>query len=90
MKSGEHLLHKADVVIIECSFFKFLIDGADITEVIIYMKNNGFVIYEMFDFHNRPFDNALAQADLIFVKENGLFRTSNNWATQEQRALVIN
>lgn len=89
LRSGEVLLQKADLVIMECSFFKFLLNSHDITEVIIYMKDQGFVIYEMFDFHNRPYDNALAQADIIFVKENGLFRKVNNWATAAQREAAI-
>ena len=90
LKSGEEVLSKADVVIIECSFFKFLKDAPEITDIIFYMKHKGFVLYEMFDFHNRPYDNALAQVDAIFVKENGLLRKSHNWATHLQREAANN
>lgn len=85
LKSGEDLLTKAAAVIIECSFFKFLKHSNDITDVIKYMQQHGFVMYDMFDFHNRPLDNALGQVDILFVKEGGMFRKSHNWATSEQR-----
>jgi hypothetical protein len=49
------------------------------------MKERGFVTYDLVEGHNRPLDNALAQKDVFFVKENGLFRESHNWATREQR-----
>lgn len=90
LKSGEEILDKAEVIIIECSFFKFLKNAPEITDIILYMKSKGFVIFEMFDFHNRPFDNALAQADVIFVKENGPLRKSHNWATPLQRVAENN
>jgi len=89
LRSGEDLLKKADIIIVECSFFRFQLNSSDVTDVIIYLKEKGFVMYEMFDFHNRPFDNALGQADILFVKEDGIFRKRHNWSTPEQRASII-
>ena len=69
----------------EVSFFRFHEHEPDVFEVISYMKERGFVIYDLFEGHNRPIDNALAQRDVLFVKENGRFRNTHHWATPEQR-----
>jgi len=47
--------------------------------------NYGFVAYDIFGFLYRPLDNALAQTDMIFVRENGPFRATHIFATPEQR-----
>ena len=51
-----------------------------------YMKKRGFVAYDVFGGHNRPLDRARAMVDIVFVKENGRFRTSCAWASPEQQA----
>jgi hypothetical protein len=59
--------------------------GADFEEVIEYMKSKGFVCYDILSFLYRPYDGALSQMDVVFVKENGIFRTFLGYATQTQR-----
>ena len=82
-------LPKCDVVILETSFFR-LHDGApEFYDILHYMKQRGYVAYDLFDGHNRPLDNALAQRDVLFVKEEGRFRTTHQWATPEQRARMF-
>lgn len=49
------------------------------------MKQHGFVAYDFCGFLYRPFDNALSQVDMVFVREQGLFRRSHVFATPEQR-----
>jgi hypothetical protein len=41
------------------------------------MKDRGFVAYDLFGAHTRPLDGALAQVDIVFVKERGRFRQSH-------------
>lgn len=76
---AKELLKQTDAVIVEVSLFKFYLGGPEIYDVISFMKNQGFVIYEIFAGQNRPFDQALAQVDLCFVKENGIFRQSHSY-----------
>ena len=47
----------------------------------VYM---GGVVYDIYGGHQRPLDGALAQVDLAFVREDGRFRTSHDYATPEQ------
>jgi len=76
--AGE-FLNRVDVIILEVSLFKFLKGIPEFYEVVDYMKKRGFVVYDIIEGINRPLDDALGQKDLVFVKENGLFRQSHNW-----------
>lgn len=88
LKGAKQLAQKCGVIVLEVSLFKFHVTGAEFNDVIIFMKNIGFVPYDIFGGHNRPLDFALAQKDILFVKEDGFFRKAHNWATEEQRRLL--
>jgi FkbM family methyltransferase len=90
LNGAKELLPRCEAVILEVSFFRFHSNEPDVFEVISYMKERGFVMYDLFEGHNRPIDNALAQRDILFVQENGRFRTTHNWATPEQRKRLAN
>ena len=53
-------------------------------EVINYMKNNGFVTYDILQGFYRPLDNALGQVDIVFVKDEGRFRKDHRYASKNQ------
>jgi hypothetical protein len=50
------------------------------------MKQYSFVVYEIFDARTRPLDGALAQVDILFVREDGPLRKQHKYATEEQRS----
>ena len=56
----------------------------DFYEVIKFMKDHGFVTYDILRGWYRPLDKALGQVDIIFVKENGMFRQDHRFATTNQ------
>ena len=78
-------LREAEAVVLEVSLFGFLIGGPQLYEIVQWMKQSGFVVYDIFGGHYRPLDRALAQVDMVFVREDGLFRRSHAFATPEQR-----
>ena len=43
------------------------------------MVENGFELYEIFGASYRPYDNALGQVDVAFVKANSVFREHKGW-----------
>ena len=90
LKSAGEFLHLFDVIILEVSFFNFQKSSPEFSDVISFMNLNDYVIYDMFDFNVRPLDNALAQVDILFVKRNGMFRRSHNYAYFETRAKMNN
>lgn len=59
-------------------------NGPELYDVLIYMKDRGFVVYDCFNSYYRPIDEALAAMDIAFVKESGQFRDRHSFATRKQ------
>jgi len=89
LDGAPRLLKQCEVVIMEVNFFNLQKGSPVLLDVLTYMKDRGFVAYDIFDGHNRPLDDALAQRDVLFVKENGRFRRSHQWAAKGQREQVL-
>ena len=73
-------LANAEVVVLEVSLFEFMKGAPQFYNVISYMKNHGFVAYDIIHGWNRPLDNALGQVDVVFVKEMGMFRQNHSYS----------
>ena len=84
LEGAQELLQGCEVVILEVSLFRYTKEHPDFYDVIDYMKKRKFVVYDILGGHNRPLDKALAQKDILFVKENGRFRQAHNWATNKE------
>ena len=78
-------LEDTEVIILEVQLFQFLVNGPQFYDIVNYMKDHGFVTYEIFGGYNRPIDNALASVEMVFVKEKAMFRKDCLFATREQR-----
>lgn len=78
-------LSDTEVIILEVSLFGLMIDGPQFYDVISQMKSYGFVVYDIYGFTYRPFDGALAQVDIVFVREQGFLRKSHVFSTPEKR-----
>lgn len=74
LNGAKETLKNSELIILEVSLFQFFVDGSELYDVVSYMKKNNFVVYDIFGGHIRPFDGALAQVDMAFVKEDGFFR----------------
>jgi FkbM family methyltransferase len=85
LEGAERTLSDCGLVVLEVSFFRFFEDGPECTEVLAYMKARGFVPYDIVGRQYRPLDGALSQADIAFVKDDGLFRRQHFYATAGQR-----
>lgn len=82
---AEGIVQGAEYILLEVSFFPFFTGGPLFHDVLSFMRSRGFVVYDIFDLQYRPLDNALSQADIVFVKEGGLLRRHHFYATREQR-----
>jgi len=85
LSGAQRTLLETEVVILEATLFATMIGGQQLYDLVAKMKEYGFVAYDIFGFLYRPLDNALAQTDMIFVRENGPFRATHIFATPEQR-----
>lgn len=82
---AQDTLASTELVVLEVLLFDFYGgQGAQLAEVVSYMHDQGFVIWDLFDPGYRPLDNALCQIDAVFVRDDSLLRISHLWATPEQ------
>jgi FkbM family methyltransferase len=78
-----------EVIVLEVSLFRFMKESPDFYDVIYYMKQIGYVTYDIIFGWNRPLDNALGQVDIMFVKEKGFLRRDHSFSSVEQLQLLI-
>ena len=79
LKGGDMLFGTTELFIVETSLFEFL-PGQPITrDVIGFMAGYGYEFYDVTNFMRRPYDGALGQLDIAFVKKDGRFRASKEW-----------
>ncbi len=84
LEGARETLAHTDLVLLEVSFFKLVPQGAELADVVAWMREAGFSAYDVYHGHLRPLDGALAQVDLAFVRDDGPFRADHRYATPEQ------
>jgi FkbM family methyltransferase len=80
VRGGIETLKKCELIILEVSLHKFW--GAhhpDPLDILNFMADHGFVLYDFLDGLFRPVDNALGQIDMVFVRRDGMFRKTSSW-----------
>jgi FkbM family methyltransferase len=78
------VLGETEVVLLEVRLFELVPGGAQLHDVIPYMKERGFVAYDLFGGALRLTDGALAVTNIAFVREDGPFRRDHSFGTPEQ------
>jgi len=74
LSGARNVLSMASVVIIECSLIQYN-DGAPLfIEVVSFMRDRGFVIYDLCGLVRSAEDGALFQLDVVFVREDSPLR----------------
>lgn len=85
LDGATEILPEIEIIIMEVSLFSFYKSTPQFAEIVARMLDLGYVVYDIFGGNNRLLDNALGQVDICFVKEDGFFRKTHHYATQEQR-----
>jgi FkbM family methyltransferase len=75
---GERI-HDIDALIVEVSTIATLADGPEAFDIIAFLKQRGFVMFDLLGTSRRPLDQTLAQLDILFVQEGSPFRTDRRW-----------
>lgn len=84
LKGTEGILDQVDVIICEVSFHQFRQGAAEVTDVVIRLKDYGYVMYEILEGHYRSIDNAMAQVDVVFIKSSSPLRSVKSFFSEEQ------
>jgi hypothetical protein len=80
LKGMTERIKDIDVFILETSIIATVQHGPEIHEVVRFMKERGFVIFDVAGMKRRPVDGVTAQLDLVFVGEGSFFRSDRRWA----------
>ncbi len=79
LEGAQQCLRDTDVVILETSLIGTLQDAPELSEVVRYMKDRGFVVFDIIGGEQRPLDRSLAQVDLVFVPQSHPLRADRRW-----------
>ncbi|MBD0328223.1 MAG: FkbM family methyltransferase [Pyrinomonadaceae bacterium] len=80
LNGAKQILKKTDFVLLEVSFFRFHSgEEPQFADVVRFMDERDFAVYDIVGGLNRPADDALAQVDVAFVKESGVFRQHHRY-----------
>ena len=88
LEGARQTLKGTGLAIIEVNFFEFYQNGPLAHQIVAFMANQGFAMYDVVDLRHRPLDHAVAQADLVFAPMAGVLRRTNHGATAEQAAAI--
>jgi FkbM family methyltransferase len=79
LRGGAYTLESAEAVLMEVNLLR-LHEGAPLFhESAEYIGKRGFQVYDLCSLIRRPFDGAVWQADVIFVKNSSTLVASNRW-----------
>lgn len=89
LRGAVNILDSIDVVLLETSFHEFRKGAPEIHEIVKTMTDLGYRCYEVLEGHYREIDNAMAQVDVAFVKEDSVLRSSKCYFSQTQSSDYI-
>jgi len=80
LRGGTHALESTEAVLMEVNLLR-LHDGAPLFhESAEYMGRRGFQVYDLCSLIRRPYDGAVWQADVIFIRNSSPLISSNRWS----------
>lgn len=79
LEGAQRVLSGCEAVLAEVSFYRFHPEMPTADEVIAYLKERGFVIYDTMGLLRLPEDDALGHMDFMFVRADHPLRPRRNW-----------
>lgn len=81
LRGGSRLFGPVELFIIETSLFRFLSERHPLaSEIVAFLHERDYCLYDLAGFIRRPHDGALGQVDLCFARTDGHLRSSSRWA----------
>jgi FkbM family methyltransferase len=71
-----------DALLIETSTIATVKGGAEVAEIVAFMRQHGFVVADIVGVKRRPLDGATAQFDVLFVPDASPMRADRRWAAE--------
>ncbi len=79
LKGCPSIFGKTELFVLETSLYEFLPGLPLLAEVIAFMSERSYDIYDVAGYILRPSDGALGQLDVAFARRGGFLRQSNRW-----------
>jgi FkbM family methyltransferase len=73
------LFGATEVFILEAALMEFMPGQPVLVDIIGFMAERGYSVYDLAGFARRPSDGALGQVDLCFARTDGFLRASSDW-----------
>jgi FkbM family methyltransferase len=88
LKGGQRMFATAEVFIIETSLFEFMPGCPRVHDLIAFMAARDFFLFDLAGFLRRPYENDLAQLDLVFVSAKSPMVSSKKWMKYKPEIFV--
>ena len=79
LRGATETLRRTDMVIAETSVIATLHEAPELFDMVAFMHERGFVVFDVLGGLYRPLDGALAQLDLVFVPRDHPLRRDRRW-----------
>ncbi len=79
LRGAEKSIENTEVCLLEVSLLDLGFNGPLLSEVISFMDARNFQAYDISQFMRRPYDMALFQIDMFFVKKTSSLLASKRW-----------
>jgi FkbM family methyltransferase len=80
LKGAEDTLDRLKVILAEVNFLDIHRGVPLVADVVAWLKERDWVVYDICGITRRPLDSALWQADFIFVPRDSSFRANKQWS----------
>ena len=80
LKGGAKILDSAKFILCEVSLIDINQGCPLLADVIAFLKEKGFIAYDICSFIRRPLDKALWQTDILFIRQDLAFVQNKHWA----------
>lgn len=79
LRGMTNTLPAIDVIVVESSLNTLYAGGVELADVVRFMTEHGFALFDVCEAKRRPFDSALHQLDVAFVKAESPMR-AKRWS----------
>jgi hypothetical protein len=78
---ASEIIDKFEIIIIECSIYNFSMskNKPTINNVVNFLDKSNFSLINILSGINRPYDNTLAQLDLVFARNDSKLFSYHEW-----------
>jgi FkbM family methyltransferase len=79
LKGSQKILEKTELFIIEFGCLEAMHNRTTPRELIDFMYDRNYILYDIVDLGYRPFDSALTGGDFFFLKKDSQLRSHKGW-----------